>query len=58
MMGLLLRMSRWARNPPSLKMALVILVVVLLALVPVAVEHIWGWPDWLRVNRVPRRTGF
>ena len=58
MMGLFLRMSRWARNPPSLKMALVILAVVLLALVPVVIQHVWGWPDWLRVNRMPRRPGF
>ncbi|QYZ71269.1 hypothetical protein [Neotabrizicola shimadae] len=54
-MGWLLRMSQWARNPPSARMATVILVVVLLCLSLVAVEHIWGWPDWLTVNRVPRR---
>jgi len=36
-------------------MATVILVIVLLCLSLVAVEHIWGWPDWLTVNRVPRR---
>ncbi len=56
-MGWFLRMSRWARNPPSPKMAMVILVVVLLSLSLVAVEHVWGWPDWLTVNRVPRRVG-
>ncbi len=21
-----------------------------LALILVGVEHVWGWPDWLRVN--------
>lgn len=57
-MGWFLRMSRWARHPPSAKMALVIAAIVLVALSLVAVEHIWGWPDWLTVNRVRRGPGF
>lgn len=57
-MGWLLRMSRWARKPPSLRQALVIAAIVLVGLGLAGIEWIWGWPDWLTVNRVPRRPGF
>lgn len=57
-MGWLLRMSRWARKPPSLRQARVIAAIVLVGLGLAGIEWIWGWPDWLTVNRVPRRPGF
>ena len=53
-----LRMSQWARNPPSLRQALMIAAIVLVGLGLAGIEWIWGWPDWLTVNRVPRRPGF
>jgi len=51
----LMRASRWARNPPSMgRVKLVLLVLAAVALL-YGIEQIWGWPDWLTVNRAPRR---
>ncbi len=46
----LLRMTRWLRHPPAARQVRFMLVAVALALAFVGVEHLWGWPDWLRVN--------
>lgn len=54
----LFRMVRWARRPPSRRQALLIAGVVLACLAIAIAERIWGWPDWLTVNRVPRGPGF
>ena len=50
-MNWLVRMARWARHPPSLGQVKIMLAVVGIALALVAVEQIWGWPDWLTVNK-------
>jgi hypothetical protein len=47
-----LRMSRWARNPPSPERVKLVLIVVALCFGLFAVEYIWGWPDWLTPNKV------
>jgi hypothetical protein len=56
MLGLqwFLRMSRWTRNPPSLRMVLIVLAVLGLCLALAGVEYLWGWPEWLTVNGKPR----
>ena len=46
----LIRMARWARRPPSMGRVKLVLGVVILCLVLFAIEHFWGWPDWLTVN--------
>lgn len=49
----LMRMSRWARKPPSearVKMVLGILVACLLLF---AIERLVGWPDWLTLENTP-----
>ncbi len=46
----LLRMSRWARHPPSMNRVVLAGIVLALCLALAGVEHLWGWPDWLRVN--------
>ena len=50
----LIRMARWARNPPPLWRVKLVFGVVLLCLMLVGFEHFWGWPDWLQVNGKPR----
>jgi hypothetical protein len=46
----LLRMPRWVRHPPSGLHLRIMLGTMALGLVLVGVEHLLGWPDWLRVN--------
>jgi hypothetical protein len=52
---LLFFLSRLVRRPPSRGQALAMLVALALALGLVGIEHYWGWPDWLRTERVPMR---
>lgn len=49
----LLRMSRWARRPPSMRRVMLGLAVVALCLILYAINEIWGWPTWLTPNQVP-----
>ncbi len=51
----LLRMARWVRHPPSVQRLVIVAVVLALCLTLVGIEHVWGWPDWLRVNGRMRR---
>jgi hypothetical protein len=53
-MGWFLRMFMWVRNPPSRNMRRVIAVVGVTAIVLVAWEYFFGWPEALTVNRIPR----
>lgn len=56
----LIRMQRWARNPPSWGRVKLVLGIICACLLLVAVEQFIGWPDWLtledggRALRVPR----
>lgn len=52
-----LRMSRWARYPPSPGWVALVLGVVALCLVLAGIEHLWGWPVWLAANRPLRVPG-
>lgn len=47
-----LRMSKWARNPPSARRVKLVLAVIALCLVLYAVERLVGWPDWARAGRL------
>jgi len=51
---LLIRAKRWAANPPSERMVLMVLGIVALGLALAGIEWLWGWPDWLTVNSSPR----
>jgi len=53
-----MRMAYWVRRPPSRTQMLVMAAVVAIAVACVAVEAIWGWPDWLTAPRHPRNLGF
>ena len=50
----LMRMARWARRPPSAARVKLVLGVVAACFVLWGIELIWGWPEALRVNRIPR----
>ena len=50
----LIRMAKWARNPPSLGRVQLVFIVLALCLVLVGIEWLWGWPAWLTVNKGPR----
>jgi hypothetical protein len=50
--GWLLRASRWVRNPPSEGRVRLVLGVVAICLAIAGVEALFGWPDWLTLNRL------
>lgn len=50
----LLRMARWARHPPSPDRVKLVVGVIVLCLAIGAIEWVWGWPDWLTVQKIPR----
>jgi len=47
----LVRMSRWARNPPSMKQVLLVIAVVAVCVTLFLVERYIGWPDALTADR-------
>lgn len=51
----LLRMSRWARNPPSESRVKLVLAIILVCLAIYGIERFWGWPDWLTLEGDPGR---
>jgi hypothetical protein len=50
-----IRMSQWARHPPSWGRVKLYAGVIAACLALVAVERFIGWPDWLTVERMPKR---
>ncbi len=52
---LLMRLALWLRRPPSRSHIILIAVVVAVSLAIAAIEHVFGWPDWLQTERVPIR---
>ncbi len=48
----LLRATRWARNPPSASRVVLVFGVIAVCLAIVGLEWVFGWPDWLTVNRI------
>ena len=51
----LLRMSRWARHPPSWRRVVLGAAVIGLCLALAGVEWLGWWPDWATVDKAPRR---
>ncbi len=49
-----IRMAQWARHPPPMWKVKLIFGVVLVCLVIYGIELIWGWPEFLTLNRIPR----
>ncbi|MCL7463968.1 hypothetical protein [Phaeovulum sp. NW3] len=50
----LLRMAKWARHPPSPRMVKIAAIAVAAALAVVALDWLGLWPDWARVEKLPR----
>ncbi len=53
-MNWLIRMSQWARHPPPMWKVKLVVAVVLMCVAIFGIEQIWGWPEALRVNKLPR----
>lgn len=51
----LLRMSKWARNPPSEKRVKLVVGIVVICLILFAIERFIGVPEWLQME--PQRRG-
>ncbi|HWT30073.1 MAG TPA: hypothetical protein VN240_03500 [Propylenella sp.] len=51
---LLVRMALWVRRPPSRQQLIIIAVVIAASLAIAAAERLFGWPDALTVERLPR----
>lgn len=49
-----IRMAQWARHPPPKWKVKLVFGVVLVCLVIYGIELIWGWPEFLTLNRIPR----
>jgi len=47
-------MTRLARHPPSASRVKLVLGVIVLCFILFGIERTVGWPDWLRVNEMPR----
>ncbi|MBO9401644.1 hypothetical protein J7399_11920 [Shimia sp. R9_1] len=52
----LIRMSQWARNPPSEKRVKLVFGVIILCIVLVLIERFVGWPDALTLDPKARTT--
>lgn len=50
----LLRMSKWARNPPSEKKVKLVIGIIVICLILFAIERWIGVPDWMQMD-LPRR---
>ncbi|WP_424939963.1 hypothetical protein [Aliiroseovarius sp. S253] len=50
----LMRMSQWARNPPSAKRVVFGLIVIAICLALFAYEYFIGAPEWMQIERVRR----
>lgn len=48
----LLRAKRWAQNPPSARQVMLVFGVIAFCLMLFGLERVFGWPDWLTVNRL------
>ena len=51
----LMRMSQWARNPPSAKRVKLVFGILAVAFVIFGIEWLGYWPEWATADRVPRR---
>ncbi len=49
-----LRMSGWARNPPSARKVKLVLAVIAIVAAIWGLEQLFGTPDWMRINSMPR----
>ncbi|GAA6175451.1 hypothetical protein [Sulfitobacter pacificus] len=51
----LMRMSQWARNPPSAKRVKLVFGIIAVAAVIWGIEWLGYWPEWAKAERIPRK---
>jgi len=51
----LLRMSRWARNPPSASRVKLVFGIIAVGAIIYGIEWVGWWPDWATTERMPRK---
>ncbi len=51
----LLRAKRWAQNPPSVSRMKFVFGIIVLCLLLVVIEKLFGWPDALTLSRTRLR---
>lgn len=51
---LLMRMALWLRHPPSRRHVWIMAIVAVVAAFCVGFEALFGWPEWLTMERSPR----
>lgn len=51
----LMRMSQWARKPPSAKRVKLVFVIIAVAAVIWGIEWLGYWPEWAKAERIPRK---
>lgn len=47
----LIRASRWARNPPSRRMVMLVFGIIALGLALLGLEYLGLWPDWATLDQ-------
>lgn len=50
----LMRMARWSRRPPSMQHVMIGAVVLAIALAIWGLDAMGWWPDWARVEKMPK----
>lgn len=50
----LLRMAKWARNPPSMKQVKFMAAIVAIVLAIVIIDMLGLWPEWATLDKRPR----
>lgn len=51
----LLRMSKWARNPPSATRVKLVFEIIAVAAAIWGIEWMGWWPEWATAERIPRK---
>ena len=51
----LLRMTRWAQNPPSAGRVKFVLAIIMVCVALYSVERVYGWPDALTPQKAMQR---
>ena len=48
------RASMWARRPPSEKKVKLVIGLIVGCILLALIEHYVGWPEWAKLDRMPR----
>ncbi|WEZ85756.1 phage tail protein (plasmid) [Rhizobium sp. 32-5/1] len=51
-----MRMAYWVKHPPSRTQLYIAAAVIVLAAAIMSIEWLGYWPEWMKVERLPRQT--